>query len=107
MLNGPVRPGDNKWTGSILAINPDTGKLAWGFQALPHDTHDWDAAEVPVLVDAKFNGEPRKLLLQASRNGYYFVLDRDERQEPADDAVRGGELGEAGSSLDGRPIPEP
>ena len=76
VLNGPARPGDNKWTGSILAINPDTGKLAWGFQAVPHDTHDWDAAEVPVLVDATFNGTPRKLLLQASRNGYYFVLDR-------------------------------
>jgi alcohol dehydrogenase (cytochrome c) len=76
VLNGPARPGDNKWTGSILAINPDTGKLAWGFQASPHDTHDWDAAEVPVLVDANFNGAPRKLLLQASRNGYYFVLDR-------------------------------
>ena len=76
VLNGPVRPGDNPWTCSILAINPDTGTLAWGFQASPHDTHDWDAAEVPVLVDATFKGAPRKLLLQASRNGYYFVLDR-------------------------------
>jgi len=76
VLNGPARPGDNPWTCSIVAINPDTGKLAWGFQASPHDTHDWDAAEVPVLVDAEFKGTPRKLLLQASRNGYYFVLDR-------------------------------
>jgi alcohol dehydrogenase (cytochrome c) len=76
VLNGPARPGDNRWTCSILAINPDTGKLEWGFQASPHDTHDWDAAEVPVLVDAPFEGAPRKLLLQASRNGYYFVLDR-------------------------------
>jgi alcohol dehydrogenase (cytochrome c) len=76
VLNGPVRPGDNKWTGSIVALNPDTGTMAWGFQAVPHDTHDWDAAEVPVLVDATFNGQPRKLLLQASRNGYFFVLDR-------------------------------
>jgi alcohol dehydrogenase (cytochrome c) len=76
VLNGPVRPGDNPWTCSILAINPDTGTLAWGFQASPHDTHDWDAVEVPVLVDATFKGAPRKLLLQASRNGYYFVLDR-------------------------------
>jgi alcohol dehydrogenase (cytochrome c) len=71
-----VRPGDNLWTGSIVALDPNTGKLAWGFQANPHDTHDWDAAEVPVLVDAPFNGTPRKLLLQASRNGYFFVLDR-------------------------------
>jgi len=76
VLNGPVRPGDNPWTCSIVAINPDTGVLAWGFQTSPHDTHDWDAAEVPVLVDAAFDGAPRKLLLQASRNGYYFVLDR-------------------------------
>jgi alcohol dehydrogenase (cytochrome c) len=76
VLNGNARPGDNPWTCSIVALNPDTGKLAWGFQASPHDTHDWDASEVPVLVDAPFNGAPRKLLLQASRNGYYFVLDR-------------------------------
>ena len=76
VLNGPARAGDNKWTGSIVALNPDTGELEWGFQAVPHDTHDWDAAEVPVLVDADFGGARRKLLLQASRNGYYFVLDR-------------------------------
>ena len=77
VLNGIARPGDNKWTGSILAIRPDSGELAWGFQVSPHDTHDWDAAEVPVLVDAPFEGEMRKLLLQASRNGYYVVLDRE------------------------------
>ena len=76
VLNGPVRPGDNRWTCSIVALDPDTGALAWGFQASPHDTHDWDASEVPVLVDADFGGTRRKLLLQASRNGYYFVLDR-------------------------------
>jgi alcohol dehydrogenase (cytochrome c) len=76
VLNGPARPGDNKWTGSIVALNPDTGEMKWGFQATPHDTHDWDASEVPVLIDAPFGGAPRKLLLQASRNGYYYVLDR-------------------------------
>ena len=76
VLNGPYRPGDNRWTCSILALNPDTGTLAWGFQASPHDTHDWDAAEVPVLVDGVFGGSQRKMLLQASRNGYFFVLDR-------------------------------
>ncbi len=75
-LNGPARPGDNPWTCSIVALNPDSGQLAWGFQASPHDTHDWDAAEVPVLVDGDFNGAPGKLLLQASRNGYFFVLNR-------------------------------
>jgi alcohol dehydrogenase (cytochrome c) len=76
VLNGEARPGDNEWTCSIVALDPDTGELAWGFQVSPHDTHDWDASEVPVLVDARFAGEPRKLLLQASRNGHYVVLDR-------------------------------
>jgi alcohol dehydrogenase (cytochrome c) len=76
VLNGPSRPGDNPWTCSIVALNPDTGKLAWGFQVSPHDTHDWDAAEVPVLVDGEFNGAQRKMVMQASRNGYFFVLDR-------------------------------
>ena len=61
VLNGDVRPGNNPWTCSIVALNPDTGKLVWGFQASPHDTHDWDANEVPVLADATFNGQPRKL----------------------------------------------
>jgi alcohol dehydrogenase (cytochrome c) len=76
VLNGAPRPGDNRWTCSIVALNPDTGKLVWGFQVSPHDTHDWDANEVPVLVDADFGGQPRKLVMQASRNGYFFVLDR-------------------------------
>lgn len=76
VLEGKTRPGDDLYTCSILALNPDTGKLVWGFQASPHDTHDWDAVEVPVLVDGEFHGQPRKMLLQASRNGYFFVLDR-------------------------------
>ena len=76
VLNGVARPGDNPWTVSIVALNPDTGKLAWGFQATPHDTHDWDASEVPVLVDGTFKGVPTKMVMQASRNGYFFVLDR-------------------------------
>src|SRR5438094_3725780 len=76
VLAAQDRPGDNPWTCSIVALNPDTGKLAWGFQASPHDTHDWDAAEVPVLVDGMLNGAQRKMLMQASRNGYFFVLDR-------------------------------
>jgi alcohol dehydrogenase (cytochrome c) len=76
VLNGKSRPGDDLYTCSIVALNPDTGKLAWAFQPSPHDTHDWDAIEVPVMVDADFHGEPRKMLMQASRNGYFFVLDR-------------------------------
>ncbi len=59
-----------------MALNPDTGKMAWYFQVSPHDTHDWDAVETPVLFDGQFAGKPRKLLAQSSRNGYFFVLDR-------------------------------
>jgi len=76
VLNGKPRPGDNLYTCSIVALNPDTGKLVWAFQPSPHDTHDWDAVETPVLVDANFDGQPRKMLMQTSRNGYFFVLDR-------------------------------
>ncbi len=76
VLTGSTRPGDNLYTGTIVALNPDTGKLVWFFQVSPHDTHDWDAVEIPVLVDATFHGEPKKMLMQASRNGYFFVLDR-------------------------------
>lgn len=70
------RKGDNLWTCSIVALNPETGKLVWYFQASPHDTHDWDDVEEPVLFDAQVDGQPRKLLGQAARNGYFFVLDR-------------------------------
>ncbi len=70
------RAGANLYTESIVALNPDTGKMVWYFQASPHDTHDWDATQVPVLFDGEVNGQKRKLLAQASRNGFFFVLDR-------------------------------
>ncbi|HEY3940627.1 MAG TPA: acido-empty-quinoprotein group A [Bryobacteraceae bacterium] len=73
---GQGRKGHNLWTCSIVALNPDTGKLVWWFQASPHDTHDWDNVEEPVLFDAEIGGQKRKLLAQAARNGYFFVLDR-------------------------------
>jgi alcohol dehydrogenase (cytochrome c) len=76
VLAGDVRPGDNLYSCSIVALNPDTGKLAWYFQPSPHDVHDWDAVETPTIFDAEFGGAPRKLLAQASRNGFFFVLDR-------------------------------
>ncbi|HXE34348.1 MAG TPA: acido-empty-quinoprotein group A [Verrucomicrobiae bacterium] len=76
VLAGEGRPGDNLYTCSIVALNPDTGKLVWYFQPSPHDVHDWDAVETPVLFDAEFKGKQRKLLAQASRNGFFFVLDR-------------------------------
>jgi alcohol dehydrogenase (cytochrome c) len=76
VLAGVVRKGANLYTCSIVALNPDTGKLVWYYQPSPHDTHDWDAVETPVLFDAEFHGRTRKLLAQASRNGYFFLLDR-------------------------------
>jgi alcohol dehydrogenase (cytochrome c) len=76
VLNGDTRPGDNLYTCSIVALDPDTGKLKWYFQPSPHDTHDWDAAQTPILFEDTKNGVQRKLIAQASRNGYFFVLDR-------------------------------
>ena len=75
-MDSPGRKGDNLYTCSIVAINVDTGKLAWHYQTSPHDTHDWDSTETPILIDGEFNGKPRKMVLHASRNGYYFTLDR-------------------------------
>jgi alcohol dehydrogenase (cytochrome c) len=71
-----MRKGDNKYVGSIVAIDADTGKLKWHFQNTPHDTHDWDSHESLILIDAPYKGQPRKLLIQAHRNGFYYVLDR-------------------------------
>jgi alcohol dehydrogenase (cytochrome c) len=68
--------GDNLFTCALLAVNVDTGKIVWYYQTSPHDTHDWDSTETPILVDMPFNGRPRKLVLTATRNGYFFVLDR-------------------------------
>jgi len=106
VLNGDARPGDNQWTCSIVALNPATGELVWGFQVSPHDTHDWDAAEVPVLVDAAFDGTNRKLLLQASRHGYYVVLDRvtGENHLTTPVATTNWALG---VDAQGRPVPNP
>ena len=70
------RAGDNLFTGSIVALNPDTGKMAWYFQSSPHDTHDWDSTQTAVVFDAEINGQKRKLIAQAARNGHFFLLDR-------------------------------
>jgi alcohol dehydrogenase (cytochrome c) len=69
-------PGDNLFTCALVAINVDTGKLVWYYQTSPHDTHDWDSTQTPILVDAPINGKVRKLVIQATRNGYFFTLDR-------------------------------
>jgi alcohol dehydrogenase (cytochrome c) len=74
--NGDVRPGDNLYTCSFVALDADTGKLRWHFQFTPHDTHDWDAVHVPVLIEATVRGKQRKLVVNPNRNGFYYVLDR-------------------------------
>jgi alcohol dehydrogenase (cytochrome c) len=74
--NGDERKGDNLYSASVVALDPETGTLKWHYQFTPHDLHDWDANEPPVLVDAQFRGQPRKLLVQGNRNGFFYVLDR-------------------------------
>ena len=75
-FEGNSRPGDNLYTACVLAIDPNSGKLKWYFQFTPHDVYDYDANETPVLVDQEENGTTRHLLLQANRNGFFYVLDR-------------------------------
>ncbi len=77
-FDGDSRPGDDLYTACVLAIDASTGKLKWHFQFTPHDLYDYDANETPVLVDREENGLPRKLLLQADRNGFFYVLDRTD-----------------------------
>jgi len=74
--NGDTRRGDNLYTASLVALDGRTGRLRWHFQFTPHDLHDWDANEIPVLFDAPINGRPRKLVAMANRNAFYYVLDR-------------------------------
>jgi alcohol dehydrogenase (cytochrome c) len=105
VLAGISRAGANLYTCSIVALNADTGTLVWYYQPSPHDTHDWDAVETPVLFDSEFHGQARKLLAQASRNGYFFLLDRTNGEHlltarfiPTDWA--------SGLDANGRPIPD-
>jgi len=76
-FDGAPRPGDDLFTDCLLALDPDTGKLKWYFQFTPHDLFDYDATETPVLVDATFHGQARKLVVEANRNGFLYVLDRN------------------------------
>ena len=75
--NGDARPGDNLYTCSLLALDAATGARRWHFQFTPHDTHDWDANQIPVLLDAPFGGRPRRMVAIANRNGFYYLLDRE------------------------------
>jgi acido-empty-quinoprotein group A len=101
------RKGDNLYTCSIVALNPDTGKMAWYYQVSPHDTHDWDATESPVLIDGTVDGQPRKLLAQASRNGYFFLLDRTNGKHILTAPFIPGMNWTKGLNANGQPIPDP
>ncbi len=74
--NGSERVGDNLWSNSVVALDPGTGAMRWHYQFTPHDLHDWDAVQTVVVADAAFQGSRRSLLLQANRNGFFYVLDR-------------------------------
>jgi alcohol dehydrogenase (cytochrome c) len=100
------RAGSNLFTASIVALNADSGKMVWYFQASPHDTHDWDATQTAVLIDGEIDGQPRKLIAQASRNGQFFVLDRTNGK-----AIVSSEFVKTnwtlGYDAKGQPIPNP
>ena len=75
-FNGDVRPGDNLFTDSLVALHGSSGKLAWYFQFTPHDEHDWDATQTPILANVVIKGVVRRVLCVPDRNGFYYVLDR-------------------------------
>jgi len=75
--NRDFRAGDNLYSCSVLALDPDTGKLKWHFQFTPSDTHDWDSTQIPILLDMDFRNQPRKLLAWPNRNGFFYLLDRN------------------------------
>jgi alcohol dehydrogenase (cytochrome c) len=100
------RAGANLFTASIVALNADTGKMVWYFQSSPHDTHDWDSTQTAVVFDGEINGQPRKLIAQAARNGHFFVLDRTNGK-----AIVSSEFVKTnwalGYDAKGQPIPNP
>jgi alcohol dehydrogenase (cytochrome c) len=74
--NGDVRKGDNLFSDCLIALDPDTGTKKWHFQYTPHDEHDWDSTQTPTLVNAMVKGQPRKMVVLANRNSFYYALDR-------------------------------
>ncbi len=106
VLDGRGRAGSNLYTCSIVALNADTGKLVWYFQPSPHDTTDRDATESVVLIDGAFRGRPRKMVAQASRNGYFFLLDRATGEHLLTQSF-GPQNWSLGLNPRGEPIPDP
>ena len=94
--------GDNLFLSSIVALRPDTGKYVWHYQTTPGDTWDYTATQHMILLNAKIAGEDRKLLVQAPKNGFFYVLDRTNGSLISAEKVRAGHLG-----LQGRPQDRP
>jgi alcohol dehydrogenase (cytochrome c) len=103
---GRQRSGDNLYSNCILALDADTGKLKWHFQFTPHDLYDYDATQVPILLDADWEGRPRKLLVQANRNGFLYVLDRTDGKFLSANAF-GKVTWASGIGRDGKPVANP
>jgi alcohol dehydrogenase (cytochrome c) len=103
---GADRKGDNLYTNALIALDADAGTLKWHFQFTPHDEHDWDANQIPVLADLTIDGRPRKVVLVANRNGFLYVLDRTDgrflRAAPFAHQTWAKEIG-----IDGRPVELP
>ncbi|MDP6653169.1 MAG: PQQ-dependent dehydrogenase, methanol/ethanol family [Gammaproteobacteria bacterium] len=78
--NGDSRQGDNLYSDSVMALNGDTGEIEWYFQFTPHDVHDWDAIQVPILADINFEGRERKVMMWANRNAWFYTIDRTNGQ---------------------------
>ncbi|MCC6590377.1 MAG: PQQ-binding-like beta-propeller repeat protein [Bryobacterales bacterium] len=101
------RGGDNLFTDSVLALDPANGNMKWYYQYTPHDMHDWDATEPNVVIDAEFQGRPRKLLIHANRNGFFYVFDRTNGQRLLSKSYMHKITWASGIGEDGRPIPLP
>jgi alcohol dehydrogenase (cytochrome c) len=107
VLSSGSRVGDNLYTCSLVALNVDTGKMAWYYQTSPHDTHDYDASQTPILIDGQFAGKQRKLLLDGNRNGYFFVLDRQTGEHLLTAKFASSANWTTGVNAKGQPVRDP
>ncbi|MGH9622164.1 MAG: PQQ-binding-like beta-propeller repeat protein, partial [Bryobacteraceae bacterium] len=105
VMTGASRKGNDLFTCTIVALDINTGKLKWYYQVSPHDAHDYDAVQTPVLIDGTWDGKPRKLLAQASRNGYFFLLDRTTGKDLVSRPYISTLNWSKGTNAKGQPIP--